>query len=251
MSGGSFVTLLAQASVVGVTGWGIALWVRGLPTLKQILERPTTPIAQLRDGPVEVAGVVEADQPVRNLRGRKCALVLVEIHSEWQTRTGKNSVTHHEVRRQTFGARSVSVFDATGTCRLSFDVEAVAVSADPVRSRREPHMINGVLESCPHYEELIVPGADLTIVEQSIRVGHKALVSGDAWPDEQEAPEGYRQGVAHAHKIVPPPERKLLVAAGSQGQLVLRLAGPLVFAAIIVATVLTLARHAFALAGQL
>jgi len=246
----TFLGAVAALVVLIAVVWALTQINQGLPAIRQILERPTTPLDRLAEGPAEVAGVLEVEGPVTNLRGQPCALITVEVHSEWTTGSGKQQTSHHEARGQTFCARVVTLRQGVQSARLLVTPETVSVSADERRRAAPGHQQAALLARCPAYADLAVEGAQITVVERCIRAGKPVLVSGQAAVDEQAEPSGYREGAGRAFKLGPTADRKLLVSSGTQGQLLARLAGPGLMALLIASVLVYVAWWALDIARR-
>jgi len=246
----TFLGMVAALVVLAAVVWALTLIKQGLPAIRQIIERPTTPLDRLAEGPAEVAGVLEVEGPVMNLRGQPCALIAVEIHSEWTTGSGKQRISHHEEHAKLFCARAVTLRQGGQSARLLVTPETVSVSADEKHRVAPGHQQAELFAPCPAYADLAVEAAQVTVVERCIRAGKPVLVSGQAAVDEQAEPAGYREGAGRAFKLGPTAGSKLLVSSGTQGQLLARLAGPGLMALLIASTLVYVAWWALDIARR-
>ncbi|MCS6900277.1 MAG: hypothetical protein RMJ98_11500 [Myxococcales bacterium] len=224
--------ILASLCVVGLGYLYLRLASRMLLALRSLMERPVTAIRKLRPGPVEVSGRLLTDSPLRNHLNRSCAVLDVELRSEWKM--GATNVTVSQERRRLFLAPGLTLRDASGFCRIVATPDTTRLSSDPICRVYEPHEQDLLLHRCPHYRPLVVPGAKVILVERSIRAKGRVVVTGHASPDENAEPQHYRDGVGSSFKISAPIDRHLLIARGTRGQALARLSGPLLLGFVIV-----------------
>jgi hypothetical protein len=237
----SFLVALVVLSIAGLGVWFGKLVARTLPAIRGVMARSTTRIGDLKAGPAEVSGKLLTDAPVRNLRGQRCALVEIEIHNEWSIDRGKQRTHRHQAFHKRLLAPGLSVRDSSGRCRLAVDPASLRLSADPVRRVYEPYQQEILLGECPAYRPHVIPGARVTVIERSVRVGRRVVLLGQASLDEQAEPQGYREGASAAFKLGASPTQLLLVSRGSHGQALARLSGPLLLGLAVLGAVVHLA----------
>ncbi|MCU0656652.1 MAG: hypothetical protein MUF64_15785 [Polyangiaceae bacterium] len=236
-----FLVALVVLSIAGLGVWFGKLVARMLPAIRSVMARSTTRIGDLKAGPAEVSGKILTHAPVRNLRGQRCAIVEVEIHNEWSVDHGKQRTHRYQPFRARRVAPGLSVRDSSGRCRLAVDTASLRLSADPVRRVYEPYQQEILLERCPAYRPHVIPGARVTVLERSVRIGRRVMVLGQASLDEQAEPQGYREGTSTAFKLGASPTQLLLISRGTQGQTLARLSGPLVLGLAVLGVVAHLA----------
>lgn len=236
-----FLVTIAALSIAGLGVWFGKLVARTLPALRGVMARSTTRIGDLKAGPAEVSGKILTEAPVRNLRGQRCALVEVEILNEWFVGSGKQRSCYRRAFQGHQLAPGLSVRDSSGRCRLAVDPASLRLSADPVRRVYEPYQQEILLGGCPAYRPHVIPGARVTVLERSVRVGRRVVVLGQASLDEQAEPQGYREGASAAFKLGASPTQLLLVSRGTHGQTLARLSGPLVLGLAVLGVVAHLA----------
>jgi hypothetical protein len=235
---------LAALSVVGLWLLYGSLVFQAFPPFWSLLDRRSTPICCLKVGPVEVSGKLFADEPFKNHRGQRCAILEAEIHSEWEAGTFKMT----QERRMLFLAPGLTLRDASGQCRIVATSDEISLSSDPVRRVYEPYLQESLLRVCPQYRSLVTPGAKVTLIERQVRVKGRVVVTGHALPDETAEPLHYREGANVAWKLTSSPDQRLMLSRGTQGQTFARLSGPLLLGFAIVGAVGHLAWSALRLA---
>lgn len=199
-----------------------ALWFGwdGLGVVRQLIARRTSRIADIQEGPIEVAGVVSVEGPVVASTGEPCALIQVEITHSWETGSGKHSKTTWHSRSRTEKAQRVTLDDGSGVCALSLK-EGVTVLAF---LRCWSMDIDDFRREFPRDCDLLGPVSRGKVerYERRIEAGQRALVSGVAWPDPDSAPKGYRQGAGDVFFVGGSRSHTLLVVARGQNAGVLR-----------------------------
>ena len=237
----SAIELLAAAAVAGAVAALVWMFLTGAPVVLQVLGRPTTPIAELRPGEVEIAGVISAEQPVLDPHGRPCAVVSLGYSGLWWVKgaRGKPVAVSEESEGVVVGSGLV-VRDRTGACRLLAPAAALAVSAGPRSQQLDASEVQELLRRSPGLGSVVSVRPQVRLVGRSIRVGARVLVSGWAREDATAASDRYREGAGRAFVIGPADGRKLLVSAGGQGHLLTRAVVPLLVALVMVAATLGL-----------
>lgn len=211
------MTVLTALMLLLVLGFGLFILHDGwgsFDVVRQLLGRPTSRIAEIQDGRIEVAGVVSAEEPVQASHGADCAVVAIEIVHEWTSGSGKQASTKTSTKIRTDTARDITLDDGTGSCRLLIKEEMIVVAYQ----RRWSMDYHEFCSRYPGDTSLLGDSARGTVTryERSIELGKRALVSGFATPDPETAPGGYRQGAGARYLIGGDSEHKLLVVAGGQ-----------------------------------
>jgi hypothetical protein len=199
-----------------------AIWLgwRSLGVVRQLLGRRTSRIADVKPGDTEVAGILSAEQPVKDADGRPCALVAIHLIHEWQVGTGKKVRTIKHAEQWTEQARHITLDDGTGTCALSLKQGVTMLAYQRRWSMSYDEFLARFPGECDRLGEARI--GTVTRYEQSIEVGQRALASGVAWPDPEAAPRGYRQGAGDTYLVGGDTEHTLLVVSRGQNAGVLR-----------------------------
>lgn len=105
--------LIVALGLIGGGAWLVVLAARASRQSRQLLARPTTPIARLAVGPVEIAGTLRADgATVPGPMNLPCLIV----HTVVEQKVSKN--LYRELRRDTV-AVPVTLTDDSGSCAVS------------------------------------------------------------------------------------------------------------------------------------
>ena len=199
--------------------------VRGVSIVTRLLRRPTSPVANLHEGPVEVYGKVTAiGEPLVSASGQRCIAVKTTVNgsSKSSPNDSEPSSTGTSSAQRVVPARLV---DATGACRLDLDLaELVGVHwvSKPVAE--------GAL-AYASFAQLVPPGSnEVTVEEHIIPEGATVLVSGDATQAPRD-PGGYRDGELAEWVISGTAEELLILSIGGQARLIAKTVaiGSLVF----------------------
>jgi hypothetical protein len=198
-----------------------------LPAIRQVVARPTTPIADVSPGPAEIAGRITAGQPLRSPLGASCIALDIDVYSSWTTRRGKTSTNHRTVRRRQLVARDARVSDGTGECGVSpTEVEIVG------RTRSIELPRSTFLARFPALADMVNASAtQVELVERLVRDGDSVLVSGFAEESQAIAPDDYRGRIRHEYVLLPKGKR-VLVSLGGQWRFLARATAPLVATAL-------------------
>lgn len=182
-------------------------------TLARRLERPTTTVANLRAGEVEVAGTLEVSEPVTGLDGEPLALVHVQVRSRWRP-TGPKAAPRIEVKQDLRLGSGLSVRDATGVCALGEG--AIRLLAEPRQTPLSPVTLD---ERASAYAALAVEGAhSFEVIERFVRPSGRAIVVGAVGHAEDEK-AGYRSAEGARPLLVPSPSGELTIVAGLESEL--------------------------------
>jgi ABC-type Fe3+-siderophore transport system permease subunit len=200
---------------------------QGLDAIKRIVRVETTPLGDIREGPVEVEGVLEALEPaIVAASGREAVFADVEVKA---TRGGgRNSVVVHQSHTHRSVATVIKASDGT-TVKLDFEhlelaggegtflVGGVPDLAEPTRAWATE--VPNTATSIQFKERVLEPGARV-IVSGIARVTDATVEARST---------GYRDGATVEKKtfvIGGTPEARMLVAQGSERQLLWRATWP-------------------------
>ena len=201
-------------ALMAILGLMLALKaVRGVSIIARLLRRPTSPVARLQDGPVEVVGKVTAiGEPLLSISGHRCVAVKTTVNG--CSRSGPKDTDPTTTGTKT-SQRVVPVrlVDATGACRLDLDL------AELVGERWVSKPVTDAVLANASFVELVPPGSnEVTIEEHIIPEGATVLVSGDASQAPREP--GYRDGNPTEWVISGTAEDLLVLSIGGQTRLI-------------------------------
>lgn len=209
------VMLLVVAFLIACIG------LRGVPIVGRLLRRPTSTVARLREGPVELSGKVMAiGEPVLSISGHRCVAAKTTVSSRAGTGDRSSGTGSQESLRL---APAVRLVDATGTCVLEL------ANAQIVGEHWQSKSISGGQLANVPWVDLIPPrSAAVAVAEELILDGATVLVSGDATLLVT-PPETYREGPAEQWVISGSADHLLVIASGGQTRLVVRTLASAVF----------------------
>lgn len=212
--------MMFVAFVIGVVMLIVALvllvgGLRGFSVARRILRRPTSAIAKLQEGPVEISGRVAAiGEPIISLSGQRCVAVKTTVRG--QSGTGKESkLTGEKTSTRVVEAR---VVDATGQCRLDLGTSEILGERWVSATVFQAH-----LSEVPWAHQLVPnDSTHVTIEELTVPEGATVLVSGDATLPEPEAGEGGYRDVMREWVVSGSAKSLLIISVGGQLRLLAR-----------------------------
>ena len=182
---------------------------------RRVLARKTTRIAELAEGGMEIAGVVGSREPVEGLAGLPCVAVKTNIDSFLGS--GRSSTLKSQKSVTRFAPAGVQ--DASGTCELVLDEDTELVGPVWTATAVPAYQVVQI----PWAAGLVAKDADrVTITEIAIVPGARILASGIA--AQGKTMGAYRDG-APTWQLEGSPGETLILAAGTQGRLLVRAIG--------------------------
>ncbi len=225
------IVMTGAVVVFVVAAWLLFRYARyGWPAVARILRHRTRPVAQLAEGPVEIAGTIRArdDDPIVAPSGDACVFVEVKVMAYDHGGKGRTRLFDSNVRR---AVDTVLVDDAGDAVEVRLE-NAVVVGGDVMHYGPPAKFSDAVRAWCT---DVPANAGHVDMNETHLRHGVRGIVSGHARVVDakvevaRDGAEGYRGGDAVERKrfvVEGKQDAPLLASEGSEAKLLFRAAWP-------------------------